>query len=95
MKRLLIGGGLLAVLLAAVVSFYASSQPDGLNKVAIDHGIAANEQESVTAGSPLAGYSVTGVGDDRLATAMAGLAGLAVTAAAGFGVFYVLKGRQH
>ena len=41
MKRLLIGGALVAVVLAAVVSFYASSAPDGLNKVAEDHGIAS------------------------------------------------------
>ena len=39
MKRILIIGGLVAVVLAAVVSFYASSQPDGLEKVAADHGI--------------------------------------------------------
>ena len=57
MKRLLIIGGLIAVTLAAVVSLYASSAPDGLNKVAEDHGIAANEQESATGSSPLAGYS--------------------------------------
>ena len=52
MKRLLIAGGLLAIVLAAVVSFYASSQPDGLNKVAADHGIASQEQKSATSGSP-------------------------------------------
>lgn len=95
MKRLLIAGGLLAVVLAAFVSFYASSQPDGLNKVANDHGISANEQESSVAGSPLAGYSLSGVSNDRAGNAVAGLAGVAVTAAVGFGLFYVLKGRQN
>lgn len=95
MKRLLIAGALLAVVLAAFVSFYASSQPDGLNKVANDQGIAANEQDSATAGSPLAGYSLTAVSNERVSNAGAGLAGLAVTAAAGFGLFYVLKGRQN
>ncbi len=95
MKRLFIGGAVVAVLLAAFLSFYASSEPDGLNKVAQDHGIAASEQDSATAGSPLAGYSVTGLSSDRAGNAVAGLAGLAVTAAAGFGLFYVLKGRQN
>lgn len=94
MKRLFIGGALLAVLLAAVLSFYASSQPDGLNKVAEDHGIATTEQDSAAAGSPLAGYNLSGVSNERFGNAAAGLAGLAVTAAAGFGLFYVLKGRQ-
>ncbi len=95
MKRLLIGGALVAVVLAAVVSFYASSAPDGLNKVAQDHGIAAVEQDSAAAGSPLADYSVSGLGNERLSNATAGLLGLAVTAAAGFGLFHVLKGRQN
>lgn len=90
MKRLLIAGGLLSVLLAAVLSFYASSQPDGLNKVANDHGISVNERDSVTSGSPLAGY-----GGDRLSKATAGLIGLAATAVLGFGAFYLLKGREN
>lgn len=95
MKRLLIGGALVAVVLAAVVSFYASSAPDGLNKVAEDHGIAGVEQDSAAAGSPLADYSVNGLSNDRLSNATAGLVGLAVTAAAGFGLFYIVKGRQN
>ncbi len=95
MKRLLIVGGIVAVLLAAVVSFYASSAPDGLNRVAEDHGIAAGEQESATAGSPLADYALSGVDNDRLGTAMAGLAGVAVTAAVGFGMFQLLRVRRH
>ena len=63
--------------------------------VAEDHGIAAEEQDSATAGSPLADYSVSGLDNDRLSNASAGLVGLAVTAVAGFGLFYVLKGRQN
>lgn len=95
MKRLFIVGGLLALVLAAVVSFYASSQPDGLNKVAEDHGIASQEQDSATAGSPFAGYSLTGVSNDRLGTAAAGIVGVTVTAAIGFGAFYLLRDRRH
>lgn len=95
MKRLLIVGGLVALLLAAVVSYYASSQPDGLNKVAEDHGIAAQEQDSATAGSPLADYALSGVGNERLSTAAAGMIGVAVTAAVGFGAFQLLRVRRN
>lgn len=95
MKRILIVGGLLAVVLAAVVSFYASSAPDGLNKVAEDHGIAASEQESATKGSPLADYSFTGVSNERLGGATAGIVGVAVTAFVGFGLFYMIRDRRH
>lgn len=95
MRRLLIAGGLVALLLAAVVSYYASSQPDGLNKVAEDHGIAAQEQDSATAGSPLADYALSGVGNERLSTAAAGMIGVAVTAAVGFGAFQLLRVRRN
>lgn len=94
MRRLLIAGGVLAVLLAAVVSFYASSQPDGLNRVAEDHGIAASERESAAAESLFADYAVSGVGNDRVASGAAGLAGVAVTAAVGFGFFRILRVRR-
>ena len=41
--RIFLAGGLLvAIGLAMLVSGFASSSPDGLNKVAEDHGFAAN-----------------------------------------------------
>lgn len=66
----------LAVGLAAGVSPMASSAPDGLERVAADHGFA----ERATVGapqrrSPAAGYAAPGVRDDRLATGLAGFAG--------------------
>jgi cobalt/nickel transport system permease protein len=70
---------LLSVLLAGGVSYYASSSPDGLEKVATDQGIAGKAQDHDLAGSPLADYGVKGVGDDRLSVGLAGVAGLAVT----------------
>lgn len=94
MKRILIVGGIIAVVLAAAVSFYASSQPDGLEKVAGDYGILDNERDSPTATSPLADYSLSGVSNERLSGAAAGLVGVAVTAAVGFGLFYTLR-RRH
>ena len=91
MKRFLIIGGLVAVVVAAIVSFYASSQPDGLEKVAEQYGILDNAEDSATATSPLADYAVTGVTNDRASVGIAGVAGVAVTAAVGFGVFYALR----
>lgn len=93
MKRLIIAGLLLAVALAAVVSLYASSAPDGLEKVADDHGFAAQAQDSAVAGSPLADYSWTGA-DGTAGSVVAGLAGVAVTAVVAFGGFRLLRARQ-
>lgn len=87
-------GLVVALVLAGIVSFYASSSPDGLNKVAADHGIAATEAQHAAKESPLAGYSTKGVGDQRLSGAVAGVAGVALTLGLATGVFWVVKRRQ-
>jgi hypothetical protein len=87
-------GLVVALVLAGIVSFYASSSPDGLNKVAADHGIAATETGHGAKDSPLAGYSTRGVGNDRLSGAVAGVAGVALTLGLATGVFWVVRRRQ-
>jgi len=64
-----------AVFLLAVVAPRASSSPDGLERVAADHGIAGTAVDSFAAASPLADYDVGGLGGD-LRTILAGLVGL-------------------
>ncbi len=91
---LVLTGMLLSLVLATVVSFYASSAPDGLEKVAEDHGFAGSAQDSATADSPVADYALSGSDDDRLSVAAAGLIGVAVTAVAAFGLFALLKPRE-
>lgn len=91
MKRLLIVGLLVAVVLAAGVSLFASSAPDGLERVAAENGIVAAPQE---AGAwVLADYTVAG-SQGTVPTAVAGLIGVVVTAAVGFGFFHLLRGRR-
>lgn len=88
---LVIGGGLIVALgLAFFVSPFASSSPDGLNKVAIDQGFADQEQEHALADSPLAGYGVKGVEDERLSTGLSGIIGVAITFGIGMLVFGLL-----
>lgn len=89
-------GLLVSVVLAALVSFYASSAPDGLEKVAQDTGFIESAQDSATAESPLADYTFGGdSGDGRFSVGMAGLIGVGVTALAAFGLFAALKPRGH
>ena len=90
----LLAGLLVALLLAGVVSHYASSEPDGLNKVAIDKGMDRHEKESATAGSPLADYGVEGVGSERLSGGLAGVIGVVVTFTLAGGVTYVATARR-
>ena len=68
-------GVLVAVFLAAVVSYYASVSPDGLNRVAEDNGFASTEQTHAVEDGPLAGYGARGVDDQRLSGGVAGLVG--------------------
>ena len=78
-RTVVIVGAVVALLLAGVVSYYASSAPDGLNKVANDQGISKNEKQHDLDGSPLSGYGTEGVDNERLSGGLAGVAGVAVT----------------
>lgn len=84
-----------ALVLAGIVSSYASSSPDGLTKVSQDKGFASTETEHHAKDSPLAGYSAKDVGDDRLSTAIAGVVGVLVVAGLGSGLVYVVRRRDH
>jgi len=61
--------------------------------VAQSLGFAGTARDSVTSGSPLAGYAVAGVGDARLSGGLAGLVGLAVTGSLMTGLVVVLRRR--
>ena len=90
--RLFVAGGLLvAIGLALLVSGFASGSPDGLNKVAEDHGFAANAKEHLFENGPLAGYAVKGVNGDRLSTGISGLIGVLVTFGVGLALFALLR----
>ncbi|WP_179200624.1 PDGLE domain-containing protein, partial [Streptomyces reticuliscabiei] len=83
-----------SLVLAGVVSFYASASPDGLEKVAADKGIDAKVEDHAAADSPLADYSVEGITDGRLSGGLAGVIGVGVTVVAGTGVFWAVRRRS-
>lgn len=77
--RFVAAGLVVAGVLAFAVSPYASSKPDGLERVAIDEGFVGTEQPHALGDLPTAGYEVSGVDDGGLSTGLAGLLGVAVT----------------
>ncbi|GAA2457743.1 energy-coupling factor ABC transporter permease [Streptomyces lavendulocolor] len=83
-----------ALVLAGVVSFYASASPDGLEKVAADQGIDKKAEEHAAADSPLADYGVSGLTDARLSGGLAGTIGVGGTVLVGTGVFRALRRRK-
>jgi cobalt/nickel transport protein len=93
-RVLLVVGVLVALLLGGVVSYYAAGSPDGLERVATDQGFIDRAEEPAAADSPLADYRARGVGDERAAGGLAGIAGTLLVLGAGSGLFLVLRRRQ-
>jgi hypothetical protein len=84
-RALVVAGLIAALLIAGVVSFYSSSDPDGLTKVSQDQGFAATEKQHRIGDGPLADYRTKGVDDGRLSGGLAGVVGslVVLTIAAG------------
>ncbi|WP_200303325.1 energy-coupling factor ABC transporter permease [Streptomyces adelaidensis] len=93
-RKLVLAGLGTSLLLAGVVSFYASASPDGLEKVAADKGIDAKVEDHAAADSPLADYGVEGLTDTRLSGGLAGVIGVGVTVVAGTGIFWAVRRRR-
>ena len=68
-----------ALVLAAVVSFYASSSPDGLEKVAEDIGFLDTAKDHSNSDFALADYGVAGVENERFSVGLAGTIGVVTT----------------
>ncbi|MDP9134220.1 MAG: PDGLE domain-containing protein [Actinomycetota bacterium] len=84
-----------AVGLATAVSPFASSSPDGLNKVAEDKGfIDAGKLHKVQESSPIEGYAFPGIDNERVAKGVAGLVGTLGVLAVGYGVAALLRRRD-
>lgn len=84
---------LVALLLAGVGSYYASSYPDGLEHVAEETGFLDSAEDSSAADSPFADYGTEGVDDERLGGGIAGVAGVLVTLLLMGGLAYVVRRR--
>ena len=83
-----------ALVLAAVVSFYASSSPDGLEKVAGEIGFAESAKEHANSDFALADYGVAGVDNERFSVGIAGAIGVVATGAVATGLFLVLRRKK-
>lgn len=78
------------LLVAAVVSLFASNAPDGLEKVATDTGFADSAGEHAASGSPLADYQASFL-DGALGRSVAGVVGVVVTLALFYGLTRLLR----
>jgi cobalt/nickel transport protein len=90
-KSFLISGFIASLFLAGVVSFYASSNPDGLEKVAEDIGFIETAEDHTYAEGALADYGVKGVDNARLSTGLAGVIGVVATGVISTGIFMLVR----
>jgi len=93
-KEILIGL-IIALILAFFLSPLASSLPDGLEKVAHDHGFIAQGETSSILKSPIPDYSFPGIKNEKMATAISGLLGTLVIFGIGCGLALLLKRRRN
>jgi cobalt/nickel transport protein len=92
-RGFLLVGLLVALLVAGVGSYYASSHPDGLEWSAEQEGFLDTARDSGTASSPLADYAVAGVEQERVSGGLAGVAGVTVTLLLAGGLALVVRRR--
>ncbi len=86
-RKFYIAGFMVSLFLAGVVSFYASSDPDGLERVAEDIGFIETAKDHSNADGTLADYGVKGIENERASVGVAGVIGVigtAVVAGVGF-----------
>ena len=90
-RKFILTGSLISALLAGGASFYASSSPDGLEKVAEEIGFIETAKDSANADTALADYGVKGVENERLSVGVAGLIGVVATGAISGSLFLLLR----
>jgi ABC-type Fe3+ transport system permease subunit len=87
----LAGVGLLIALAVTLISPLASAWPDGLERVAEDHGFLDLGEDPAYEIIP--DYVLPGVQSESLATILAGMVGVVIVFGVGLGAGYVLRRR--
>lgn len=94
MRNFILWSILVSLLIAGGVSYFASSSPDGLEKVAHDNGFADKASETVKVPAPMPDYSVPGVRNRFLSGALAGVAGTVAVFGLAVAAGWVLRSRK-
>lgn len=89
-REVLIGLGC-ALLVALILSPLASLKPDGLERVAENKGFLEKGEGQPILPSPIPNYTFPGIHNEKVATAVAGVAGTLVVFGLGYGLAKVLK----
>lgn len=82
--RWILGGIGISVVVVVAAAFLASSDPDGLERVAGDQGIIGRAQDALYAILP--DYTIPGIDDPVVSTILSGVVGIAIV----FGIMWLL-----
>lgn len=93
-RTFLIGGLLVALVFAGVVSQFAFNDPDGLESVAVETGFASAGADHALADSWFADYATAGIDNESVSLAVAGVVGTIVTLAVAAGIFLAVRERR-
>lgn len=92
-RTFVLSGLLVALLLAGVASFYASSHPDGLEYVAEKTGFLDSADDHAAGDGPFADYATAGVDDARVSGGVAGVVGTLVVLVVAGGLGFAIRRR--
>lgn len=93
-RTFVIGGVLVALVFAAVISQFAAPDPDGLESVAEETGFIESGTDHALADSIFADYATSGISNESLSLAIAGIVGTLVTLAVAFGIFTAFRDKR-
>jgi len=89
MKKIIIIGLFIAIIIAAFISPFASSHPDGLEKVAEDKKFITKAEEKFKA--PVPDYTMPGIKNKTIAGSVAGVLGVVLVFALAYGLGLSVK----
>ena len=87
-------GLLIALGVGTLLSMFASSAPDGLERVAEDKGFIGKALQDPVIKSPIADYLFPGIHNERLATGLAGFLGTLALFGLGYLLAFLLGRRR-
>ncbi len=93
-RTVALGSLLVAVLTATVVSQFAASTPDGLERVADNEGFAATATDHALDSGLFASYATGGIDNATTSLAVAGVTGVLLCLAVSFGLLFAVRDRR-
>lgn len=94
MGKVIFVGLVISLVLAVLLSPFASQSPDGLERVAEDKGFLEKAEGKEIFNAPLPDYQIPGVKTEGLSAAIAGAIGTILVFAVTYIVGYIIKKRK-